>query len=79
MIWWLWLTREGEHSEKILINGDISLATAFRLAWTTWSPGYMNGLYLNDYVVFTSGARNYCYDSHEIMFPGIQLLVKYSK
>lgn len=108
----MWLTREGEFSETITMDIALSKISSYKLIWTTWSPGYMNGLYLNEYVVFTHGVGNYCYDSHEIeikepyklnsgtniirtgktplkqgemvhgteiMYPGVQLLVKYTE
>jgi hypothetical protein len=57
-----WLTRTGEHQEKFRVTGDLSRAVAARLVWVSWSPGYMEGLYLNDHKVLDrEGPRYACY------------------
>ncbi|MBN1806798.1 MAG: VCBS repeat-containing protein [Sedimentisphaerales bacterium] len=38
-----WVTRIGEKTECFDIQGNLSNAAAARLAWSSWSPGYMNG------------------------------------
>jgi hypothetical protein len=107
-----WATREQEFEEKILVTGNPQQAEAFQLAFTTWSPGYLNGIYINNWLVPSFEACNYCYGAHritidkpyflkqginivktgltplqngkmvhgaEIIFPGMMLLVKYTK
>lgn len=61
-----WATREQESEEKILVAGNPGDAEAFQLAFTSWSPGYLNGIYINDWLVPTFEACNYCYGVHRI-------------
>ncbi len=42
-----WVTRKGEHEERFRVEGDLAKATAARLVWCSWSPGYMEGLLLD--------------------------------
>jgi len=57
-----WVTRSGEHAEKFRVAGDPGKATAAHLVWSSWSPGYMNGLFINDRKVFDrEGPRYACY------------------
>jgi hypothetical protein len=39
-----WVTRSGEQIERFDLKGDPKQATALQLAWSSWSPGYMNGI-----------------------------------
>ena len=55
----LWATREGEFTEAFNCSRNPQDASSFRLVWSSWSPGYMNGLYLNDWIVFTHEGNNY--------------------
>lgn len=57
-----WVTRRGEQSQKFQINGNLTEAVAAQLVWSSWSPGYMEGLYINDRKVFDKeGPRYACY------------------
>jgi hypothetical protein len=62
----LWLTRNDEHECKINITGDLVKATEARLVWKSWSPGYMNGLYINDILVFIREGNKYAYYEHDV-------------
>nr|MCU0981606.1 Ig-like domain-containing protein [Pirellulaceae bacterium] len=42
-----WVTREDEKAERFRVSGNLRDAVAAQLVWTSWSPGYMDGLYLN--------------------------------
>jgi hypothetical protein len=57
-----WVTRSGEKSEKFRVTGDLTRATAAQFVWSSWSPGYMDGLFLNNQKVFdVEGPRDACY------------------
>lgn len=55
----LWATREGEFTHAFDLNRNPEEAFEFRLVWTSWSPGYFNGIYLNDWIVFTREGHKY--------------------
>jgi hypothetical protein len=55
----LWVTRSGSHTSTFHPQGDLEKAVEFQLVWNSWSPGYFNGILLNDYVVFAHGYVNY--------------------
>jgi len=61
-----WVTREHEFEEKIYISGNPEEAKAFQLVFTSWSPGYLNGIFINDWLVPTSDDCHYCYGVHRI-------------
>jgi len=61
-----WATREREFEEKIFVAGKPEKAEAFQLVFTSWSPGYLNGIYINDWLVPTWEDCNYCYGTHRI-------------
>ena len=61
-----WLTRLGEHSQKFRVAGDLRKAVAARFVWVSWSPGYMEGLYLNDRRVFEREGPRYAYYAHRV-------------
>ncbi len=68
-----WVTRTGEHSEKIRIKENLDHAVAAKLIWRSWSPGYMNGLYVNDFLIFTRKGPEYryktmCVESRDMQF-----------
>ena len=57
-----WVTRAGEKTQKFRVKGDLEQAIAAQLVWSSWSPGYMNGLFINGAKVFESeGPRYACY------------------
>lgn len=61
-----WATREGDLEQKNLIIGKPKEAEAFQLVFVSWSPGYLNGIYINDWLVPTFEDCNYCYGVHRI-------------
>jgi hypothetical protein len=61
-----WFTRNGEFSERFQVKGDISKITEARLVFRSWSPGYLNGIYINDFLVFIKEGATYAYFEHEI-------------
>ena len=63
-----WVTRADTFSQTFaqpLPAGDV---TAYRLHWTSWSPCYANGLYLNDHLLWIRGGDCYAYATHEPVF-----------
>ena len=61
-----WVTRRGVMGEKFRVRGDLSRATAAQLVWSSWSPGYMNGIFVNGTKVFDSEGPRYAYGAHRI-------------
>ena len=61
-----WATREQEFEEKIFIAGNPREAESFQLIFTSWSPGYLNGITINNWLVPTWNDCNYCYGVHRI-------------
>lgn len=69
-----WLTRTGEHSEKFRITGNLSKAVAAQLVWVSWSPGYMEGLFLNDHKLLDRQGPRYGYYLHRVPVPDLTML-----
>lgn len=61
-----WVTRAGEFEEKLELHGDVSKAVEARLLFTSWSPGYLNGIYLNDFLVHMREGPRYAFMQHTI-------------
>jgi hypothetical protein len=56
-----WATREMEYIEMFDVKGNIKNAEKFQIVAVTWSPGYMNGVYLNDFLLMDRESCKYCY------------------
>jgi hypothetical protein len=69
-----WVTRSGEKTERFRVSGDLSQAVAAQLVWVSWSPGYMDGLYLNDQRVFDVEGPRYAYYTHRVQLPDLRAL-----
>lgn len=61
-----WFTRNGEFTERFQVKGDIEKISEARMIFRSWSPGYFNGIYINDFVVFIKEGPRYDYFLHEI-------------
>ena len=61
-----WVTRSGEKEERFDVAGDLEKAVASQLVWSSWSPGYMRGVYINDVKVFDSEGPHYQYYAHRV-------------
>ncbi len=61
-----WFTREGEFSERFQVKGDPEKITEAKMAFRTWSPGYFNGIFINDFLVFIKEGPKYDYYQHDI-------------
>jgi hypothetical protein len=69
-----WVTRKKEFAEKIDIKGDVKKAVAAQLVFNSWSPGYMNGIYINDIKVFDKQGPKYKYYEHRIALNDVKVL-----
>ncbi len=56
-----WATREMEYTEMFDVKGNPKNVEKFQIAAVTWSPGYMNGVYLNDFLLMDRESCKYCY------------------
>ena len=61
-----WVTRRSEAEERFDITGDPSKAIAAQLVWSSWSPGYMDGVYINSVKVFDNEGPKYQYYAHRV-------------
>ena len=61
-----WYTREGEHSQRFRVHGNPTEAKEAMMVFRTWSPGYFNGIYINDFLVFLKEGPTYAYHAHQI-------------
>ena len=61
-----WFTRDGEFSERFRLTGDPSRIREARLLFRSWSPGYFNGIYINNFLVFIKEGPKYDYFLHGI-------------
>jgi hypothetical protein len=71
-----WVTQSGEKTEHFDLQGDPREAVAMRLAWSSWSPGYMHGLYINDVKVFENEGPKYQYYAHRVTVADTSMLRK---
>lgn len=69
-----WLTRKGEATQKFRISGDLNKAVAALLVWRSWSPGYMEGLYLNGHRVLEREGPRYAPYTHRVPVPDLRWL-----
>jgi hypothetical protein len=56
-----WATREMEFTEGFDLTGKPANVESFQIVAVTWSPGYMNGVYLNDFLLMDRESCKYCY------------------
>jgi hypothetical protein len=61
-----WVTRSGEKAEKFRIRGVLGKAVAAQLVWVSWSPGYMEGILVNDRKIFDREGPRYAYYTHRV-------------
>jgi hypothetical protein len=69
-----WVTRKGQKTEKFDVAGDLSNATAAQLIFSSWSPGYCPGIYINGTKVFDKEGPNYQTYYHRISLDNISPL-----
>jgi hypothetical protein len=56
-----WATREMEFTEIFDLKGNPNNVEKFQINAVTWSPGYLNGIYLNDFLLMDRESCKYCY------------------
>jgi hypothetical protein len=56
-----WATREMEYVEMFDVKGNVKNVEKFQITAVTWSPGYLNGIYLNDFLLMDRESCKYCY------------------
>lgn len=61
-----WFTRNGEFAERFQVKGDLKKVKAAKMVFRSWSPGYFNGIYINDFIVFTKEGPKYDYFEHHV-------------
>ena len=69
-----WVTRSGEKEERFNVAGDPSKAVAAQLVWSSWSPGYMNGVFVNGAKVFDNEGPKYQYCAHRVTIEDVSCL-----
>ena len=71
-----WFTRNGEFTERFRIKGKLENALEARMVFRTWSPGYFNGIYINEFLVFTKEGPKYDYFEHHVPLEELHSLKK---
>ena len=61
-----WYTRNGTFEERFQVKGDLDRAVEAKMVLRSWSPGYFNGIYINDFIVFVKEGPKYDYFQHDI-------------
>ena len=69
-----WVTRSGEHSENFRVVGDLSTALRAKLVWCSWSPGYMEGIFINDHLVLQREGPRYAHFLHHVPLDDLSVL-----
>ncbi|MEM1357301.1 MAG: hypothetical protein AAGF89_03840, partial [Bacteroidota bacterium] len=68
-----WVTRSGAFQQTIQIPDSVQYASGLQLLWTSWSPCYSNGLFLNDHLIWSRSTDCYVYATHEPVFEDLAL------
>ena len=68
-----WVTRSGEKTESFDVLGDLSGAVAAQLVWSSWSPGYMNGILINGAKVFDKEGPRYQTYYHRVTLTDLSM------
>ena len=69
-----WVTRNKEYEQSITIDQDLASIHAARLCWSSWSPGYMNGLFVNGKKVIDAEGHKYRYFDHRVPIGDLSIL-----
>ncbi len=69
-----WTTRDYGKGESFDITGNLDDIVAARLVWTSWCPGYMNGIYINNVKVFDKEGPLYKYYFHRVTLDSLSVL-----
>jgi len=68
-----WVTRSGEKTESFDVRGNLSGAVAAQLVWSSWSPGYMNGILINGTKVFDQEGPHYQTYYHRVTLTDLSM------
>jgi hypothetical protein len=68
-----WVTRSGEKTESFDVRGDLNTAVAAQLVWSSWSPGYMNGILINGTKVFDQEGPRYQTYYHRVTLKDVSM------
>jgi hypothetical protein len=68
-----WVTRSGEKTESFDVRGDLNSAVAAQLVWSSWSPGYMNGIMINGTKVFDQEGPRYQTYYHRVTLTDLSM------
>ncbi len=71
-----WVTRQSAFSSKINLEGDPAKAEAARLIWTSWSPCYANGVFVNGQEILNREGPCYEYMAHDVPIKNLSILRK---
>ena len=63
-----WVTRADTFAQRYHLDVAPERVDAYRLHWTSWSPCYANGVYLNDHLLWMRNEACYVYDAHTLTF-----------
>jgi len=69
-----WVTRTSEKGEHFVVTCDLGKAVAAQIAWSSWSPGYMNGVSINGTKVFDAEGPRYAYFFHRVNVGDLSVL-----
>lgn len=69
-----WVTRRNSYEESVTIHGDLANAVAAQLVWSSWSSGYMNGVFVNDALVLQNEGPRYRYFDHRVPIEDLHVL-----
>lgn len=69
-----WVTRSNEYEQTVTVRASVDSIHAAKLCWSSWSPGYMNGLFINGEKVIDQEGPRYRYFSHEVPIRDLSIL-----
>lgn len=69
-----WVTRAGEFTAKFELKTDPSRIGEARAFWTSWSPCYANGVYINETKIYDREELCYEYRAHEVVIKDPEIL-----
>ena len=69
-----WVTRNKSYQQRLVIRGDLQQATSAILCWSSWSPGYMNGVSINGHQVIDKEGPKYRYFDHRVPIEDLTIL-----
>ncbi len=69
-----WVTRESEFSSNFDLDIDPKKIVEARMVWTSWSPCYSNGIFINGTKVFDKEGPCYQYMYHEVAIKDLSAL-----